>query len=123
MIGIHWLYQHLGYRVMTMLRGSLIAALFHQMVEGVGESAAMALMGSDAEAFAEYFHTTITDTWADLLQLAIAIYLIARMTGAIVVAPVIVAVCEFNACHVISYCCVLDTLTLSSLYLAVISCW
>lgn len=108
---------------MTMLRSSLIAALFHQMlslpVEGVSESAAIALMGSDAEAFAEYFHTTITDTWADLLQLAIAIYLIARMTGAIVIAPVIVAICEFNPYHDISYCCVL---TLSSLYLAVISC-
>jgi hypothetical protein len=112
---------------MTMLRGSLIAALFHQMlslpVEGVSESAAMALMGSDAEAFAEYFHTTITDTWADILQLSVAIYLIARMTGAVVVAPVIVAVCEFNAYHFISRCCVLDTLTLPSLYVAVISCW
>lgn len=95
---------------MTMLRGSLIAALFHQMlslpVEGVSESDAMALMGSDAEAFAEYFHTTITDTWADLLQLAVAIYLIARMTGAVVVAPVIVAICESNACYAILDCCV-----------------
>lgn len=112
---------------MTMLRSSLIAALFHQMlslpVEGVSESAAMALMGSEAEAFAEYFHTTITDTWADILQLALAIYLIARMTltGAIVVAPVIVAICTSSTCKL--HCCLLATLTLSSFYLAIISCW
>jgi len=81
---------------MTMLRGGLIAALYDKMmslpVENVSESGAMALMGSDAEAFAEYFHATITDTWADALQLCLAVYLLARMIGAICVAPIIVAI-------------------------------
>jgi ABC-type multidrug transport system fused ATPase/permease subunit len=93
-------YQHLGYRVMTMLRGGLIATLYNHMmclpVESVSESAALSLMSSDAEAFAEYFHATITDSWANLLQLGIAIYLLARMIGAIVVAPVTVAVRKFE---------------------------
>lgn len=91
------LYQHLGYRVMTMLRGGLIAALYDKMMslpveENVSESGAMALMGSDVEALAEYFHATITDTWADALQLCLAVYLLARMIGAICVAPIIVAI-------------------------------
>lgn len=83
---------------MTMLRGSLMAALYDQMIslpaESVTESGAMGLMGSDAEAFAEYFHATITDTWADVLQLSLAVYLLARMIGPICVAPVVVAVRE-----------------------------
>lgn len=83
---------------MTMIRGGLIAALFAQMMrlpaESINDSGAMSLMGSDAESLAEYLHITITDTWADVIQLALAIYLLARMIGAVCVAPVLVAICE-----------------------------
>lgn len=86
---------------MTMLRGGLIAILYNQMmslpVENVNESGAMSLMGSDTETFAEYFHATITDTWADVLQLALAIYLLARMIGAICIAPIVFAVRKYKA--------------------------
>jgi ABC-type multidrug transport system fused ATPase/permease subunit len=90
------LFQHMGYRVMTMLRAGLIAILYDHMMnlpaESVDESGALGLMGADAEGFAEFFFATITDTWANVLQLGIAIYLLTRMVGAVVIAPVILAI-------------------------------
>ncbi|KAH8646856.1 putative ABC transporter [Xylariales sp. PMI_506] len=90
------LYQHLGYRVVTMLRGGLIMALYDQLLrlpnESATESSAMALMGTDAESFADYFHAAITDIWADVLQVSLAIYLLAHIVGAICIAPIVIAI-------------------------------
>ncbi|KAG4437467.1 hypothetical protein IFR05_007049 [Cadophora sp. M221] len=90
------LYQHFGCRVTTMLRGGLIAAIYSHLmnlpVQSIGESSAMALIGSDTESFAETFQSTITETWADVIQLVLAIYLLARIIGAICVAPILVAI-------------------------------
>lgn len=61
-------------------------------VDNVNESSAMSIMGSDVESLAESFFMAICDTWANFLQVAIAICLLARQLGAVCVAPIIVAI-------------------------------
>lgn len=60
----------------------------------VNDSAAMTLMGTDVEQIAENLHLIITDLWANLLQLGIAIWLLERQLGAVCIAPVILAIGE-----------------------------
>ncbi len=89
-------YEHLGYRATTMIRGGMIAVVYQKMMDlpsgSVSESSAMSLMGSDIEALAEYFHATICDTWANILQLGLATWLLYTQMGAVCVAPIIVAI-------------------------------
>ncbi|KAH8889119.1 putative ABC transporter [Thozetella sp. PMI_491] len=89
-------YEHLGFRATTMIRGGLIALVYEHMMVlplgGINESSAMSLMGSDIEALAEYFHATLCDTWANVVQLGIAIWLLYTQIGAVCVAPIIVAI-------------------------------
>ncbi|KAG4434582.1 hypothetical protein IFR05_009938 [Cadophora sp. M221] len=72
-------YQHLAYRLMV-------------MSANVNGSAAMTLMGTDVEQIAENLHLIITDLWANLLQIGIAIWLLERQLGAVCIAPVILAI-------------------------------
>ncbi|KAJ5142866.1 uncharacterized protein N7515_001653 [Penicillium bovifimosum] len=89
-------YEHLGYRATTMLRGGLMGLVFqHMMVLPLGstdESSAMALMGSDIEMLAEYFYSVICETWANVLQLALATWLLQTQVGAVCIAPILVAI-------------------------------
>ncbi|KAJ5272465.1 hypothetical protein N7478_007590 [Penicillium angulare] len=89
-------YEHLGYRAATMIRGGLMSLVFkHMMAQPLGstdESRAMSLMGSDIEMLAEYFYSVACETWANVLQLALATWLLATEVGAVCVAPVIVAI-------------------------------
>jgi len=81
---------------MAMLRGGLISMIYGKMMAlplgNASESGAMSIMGSDVETLAESFHLLVCNTWANALQLAIGIYLLASQLGAICVAPLIVAV-------------------------------
>lgn len=61
-------------------------------IGNVNESSAMSIMGSDVETLSESFFKVICDTWANCIQLAIAIWLLASQLGAVCVAPIIVAV-------------------------------
>ena len=92
-------YRQLGYRAVTMLRGALIALIYEKMMAlpagKTSESCAMSLMGSDVEAFADYFHDTICDTWADILQLGLAIFLLAKLIGLVCIAPIIIVVRKY----------------------------
>jgi ATP-binding cassette, subfamily C (CFTR/MRP), member 1 len=89
-------YEHLGYRAMTMLRGGMISMIYDKMMElpvgNVNESGAMSVMGSDVETLADSFFMLICNTWANCIQVAIAISLLANQLGAVCVAPIIVAV-------------------------------
>lgn len=81
---------------MAMLRGGMISMIYEKMMAlplgNVSESGAMSIMGSDVETLAESFHLLVCNTWANALQLGIAIYLLANQLGAVCVAPLIVAV-------------------------------
>ena len=49
-------------------------------------------MGTDVEQIAENLHLIITDLWANILQIGVAIYLLERQVGAVCIAPVILAI-------------------------------
>ncbi|KAJ5987224.1 hypothetical protein N7451_011589 [Penicillium sp. IBT 35674x] len=88
-------YEHLGYRATTMLRGGLMTLVFQHMMDlplgGTDESSAMALMGSDIEMLVEYFYSVVCETWANVLQLALATWLLQTQVGAVCIGPILVA--------------------------------
>ncbi|KAF7713845.1 Uncharacterized protein PECH_000838 [Penicillium ucsense] len=88
-------YEQLGYRATTMLRGGLMTIVFQHMMHlplgGTDESSAMALLGSDIEMLAEYFYSVVCETWANVLQLAMATCLLQTQVGIVCIAPILVA--------------------------------
>ncbi|CAG8893204.1 unnamed protein product [Penicillium egyptiacum] len=89
-------YEHLGYRATTILRGGLMALVFQHMMDlplgSTDESSAMALLGSDIEMLAEYFYSVVCETWANVLQLALATWLLQTQVGAVCIAPILVVI-------------------------------
>ncbi|GFF44547.1 hypothetical protein IFM46972_07580 [Aspergillus udagawae] len=89
-------YEHLGYRAVTMIRGGLMSLVFRHMMDlplgSTDESSAMSLMGSDIEMLAEYFYSVVCETWANILQLALATWLLETQVGAVCIAPILVAI-------------------------------
>ncbi|RAH74153.1 multidrug resistance-associated protein [Aspergillus aculeatinus CBS 121060] len=89
-------YQHLGYRATTMLRGGLMALTYEHMMNlplgTTDESSAMSLMGTDIEMLAEYFLSTVCETWANVLQLGLATWLLQTQVGAVCIAPFVVVI-------------------------------
>lgn len=83
---------------MAMVRGALIGMIYRKITTlksaNINDSAAMTLMGTDVEQIADNLHLIITDLWANLLQIAIAIWLLERQLGAVCIAPVILTVGE-----------------------------
>ena len=81
---------------MSILRAGMISLIYERMMAlplgNVSESGAMSIMGSDVETLAESFHLLIADAWAEVLQLGIATWLLARQLGPACVAPIIIAV-------------------------------
>ena len=81
---------------MAMIRGSLISMIYQKMMilksVDANKSAAMTLMGTDVERLAETWYLLLIDTWATILQLGIAIFLLERQLGAVCIAPIFIAV-------------------------------
>src|SRR5690348_5556275 len=90
--------SHLTFRLMSMMRGQLIAIIYDKLatleVTNVNESSAMALMGTDVPKIAETFHMLILNVVPDVVQLAIAVYLLYTQIGAVCVVPVITTISE-----------------------------
>ncbi|THW33635.1 putative multidrug resistance protein [Aureobasidium pullulans] len=84
-------YKHQIYRSMTMLRGALVALIYHKTLElrlsAVEDSASSTLMSTDVD-------TVITATqqlheiWGSAAEVAIGMYLLGRLVGVGAVAPV-----------------------------------
>ncbi|KAB8254561.1 P-loop containing nucleoside triphosphate hydrolase protein [Aspergillus pseudonomiae] len=89
-------YEHLGYRAMAMLRSGTTALIYRTMmwlrIDNARTFDAISLVGSDIHSVAEFFRRTICDTWANALQLGLAIWLLADQIGAICIAPIIVTI-------------------------------
>ncbi|KAJ6175652.1 hypothetical protein N7485_002566 [Penicillium canescens] len=89
-------YEHLGYRATTMIRGGLMSIVFQHMMDlplgSTDESSAMSLMGSDIEMLAEYFYSVVCETWANIIQLALATWLLETQVGAVCIAPILVVI-------------------------------
>jgi ATP-binding cassette, subfamily C (CFTR/MRP), member 1 len=80
---------------MTMLRGGMMSLIYEKMMAlplgGINESSAMSIMGADVEIIAETLHLWICDAWANVIQLGLAVWLLANQLGAVCIAPIIIA--------------------------------
>lgn len=86
--------SQLTYRLMTMMRGQLISLVYSKALElpitESNESAAMTLMNADVNSIASAYHFLLLDLFPNVVQLAIAIYLLSTQLGAVCIAPVLV---------------------------------
>ncbi|KAJ6139125.1 hypothetical protein N7471_005611 [Penicillium samsonianum] len=87
-------YQHLGFRATTMVRGGLMALVYQHMMElplgSTDESSAMSLMGADVEMLAEYFHSTVCESWASIIQLGLAAWILQTQIGVVCITPILI---------------------------------
>ncbi|MCJ1311373.1 hypothetical protein MMC25_005044 [Agyrium rufum] len=88
-------YFHTVYRMITMLRGSLVSVIYAKTVElsvtAVDESVAVTLMATDTERIclaAVGFH----EIWGGLIEIGIAVWLLEKQMGVAAVAPAVVAI-------------------------------
>ena len=92
-------YQHWAYRSITMARGGLISMLFAKTSllksDDVDPSASLTLMSADIERITNGWQT-MHEIWANIIEVAVAIYLLQRQLGAACAIPVGVAVGKFT---------------------------
>lgn len=78
------IYYHMAYRLVTSARGCLISVIYAKTVDlsitALDESVAVTLMSSDVESIGHGFEQ-INDLWAAPIELAVALYLLARQVG------------------------------------------
>ena len=88
-------YQHLTYRAITMARGGLISMLFAKSstLETVAadSSGALTLMSADIERMTNGWQT-MHEIWANVIEVAVAIYLLERQLGVACTIPLAVAI-------------------------------
>lgn len=83
-----------------MVRGGLMALVYQHMMElplgSTDESSAMSLMGADVEMLAEYFHSTVCESWASILQLGLAAWILQTQIGVVCITPILIATGTFS---------------------------
>ena len=88
-------YTHLQNRCITMLRGGLISMIYAKTLDlditAVEESSSMTLMSSDIERITESLRF-MHDTWASIIEIGIAIFLLQRSVGLACIAPTIITI-------------------------------
>ncbi|KAI1263553.1 P-loop containing nucleoside triphosphate hydrolase protein [Xylariaceae sp. FL1019] len=88
--------SHLTYRLMAMMRGSLIAIIYQKMMETKmtksSESPAVTLMGTDVQRIAETFFYLLVEAVPALIQVPIATYLLYRQLGTVFVVLLILTI-------------------------------
>ncbi|UPL03089.1 hypothetical protein LCI18_014023 [Fusarium solani-melongenae] len=84
-------YQHLTYRAITMARGQLITMLYDKATDiditAADPTAALTLMSADIERIDTGWRTA-HDVWANLVEIAVAVYLLERQLGVVCLIPV-----------------------------------
>ena len=92
-------YQHLTYRAITMARGQLITMLYDKATDiditAADPTAALTLMSADIERIDTGWRTA-HDVWANLVEIAVAVYLLERQLGVVCLIPVGAAICKFT---------------------------
>ena len=85
------------HRLVAMIRGGLIALLYRKVLDmetkKASKSASVTLMSIDMEKIA-YGLQTIHQTWAGVIEIALALWLLERQLGLAVVGSVLVSACE-----------------------------
>ena len=88
-----------------MLRGGLISMLYSKTTDlsitSVDPASAMTLMSADIERITTGLQT-MHELWVNLIEVAIAIFLLERQLGVACVVPVAVAICK-SSCGKCSY--------------------
>lgn len=88
-------YQHLTYRVITMARGGLISMMFTKTYSIKSDEAdpasSITLMSADIERITNGWQT-MHECWANIIEIALAIYLLGRQLGGACGIPIGVAV-------------------------------
>ncbi|RMI99793.1 hypothetical protein CDV36_015945 [Fusarium kuroshium] len=84
-------YQHLTYRAITMARGQLITILYDKATDinitAADPTASLTLMSADIERIDTGWRTA-HDVWANLVEIAVAVYLLERQLGVVCLIPV-----------------------------------
>lgn len=90
-------YQHLTYRAITMARGGLISTMFAKTsslkANAVDSAQSLTLMSADIERITNGWQT-MHEIWANMIEVALAIYLLDRQLGAACAIPLAVAICK-----------------------------
>ena len=88
-------YQHLTYRAITMTRGGLISLMFAKTstlkANAADSATSLTLMSADIERITNGWQT-MHEIWANVIEIALAIYLLERQLGAACGIPIAVAV-------------------------------
>ncbi|KAL8747798.1 MAG: hypothetical protein Q9190_000370 [Brigantiaea leucoxantha] len=91
-------YQHLTYRAITMARGGLVSMLFAKTstlkADAVDSAASLTLMSADIERITNGWQT-MHEVWANVVEVALAIYLLQRQLGVACTIPLAVAIASF----------------------------
>jgi ATP-binding cassette, subfamily C (CFTR/MRP), member 1 len=91
-------YSHRNYRFITMLRGSLVAAIYRKTTEisltALDNSAAVTLMSTDVERIVMGLRS-MHEFWANLIQVGIATWLLQRELGLACLAPIALSIGMF----------------------------
>ncbi|KAH7118766.1 multidrug resistance-like protein [Dendryphion nanum] len=90
------LFMHRSYKCLTMLRGTLVSAVYTKTTEisitALDNSAAVSLMSTDVERLILGLRG-LHDIWANMLQFALATWLLESRLGWACVGPIIVIIC------------------------------
>lgn len=88
-------YQHLTYRAITMARGGLVSMMFAKTsslkTNATDPATSMTLMSADIERITNGWQT-MHEIWANLIEIALAIYLLERQLGSACAIPIAVAI-------------------------------
>ena len=92
-------YWHNNYRAITMARGGLISLLYTKLsdlsVTTANATSSLTLMSADIERITNGWQT-MHEVWANLIEIAIAIWLLERQLGASCAIPLAVAIGSFS---------------------------
>lgn len=88
---------HKLYRTVTMFRGATVSLIYSralQIQDGLyDESASITLMSTDTDRVAlAIYH--LNEVWSRLIEVAIAIFLLARQIGWVAVIPLVIVICK-----------------------------
>jgi ATP-binding cassette, subfamily C (CFTR/MRP), member 1 len=89
-------YTHHTYRLITSVRGGLVALIFAKVVDleaaTAKDSAAVTLMSTDVDGIASGLQN-IHDIWASVIELGLGVYLLQRQVGAACFLVLVPAIC------------------------------
>lgn len=92
--GFYW---HKQLRCLTIIRGSIVTAIYQKTLEVSDGAASITLMSTDVERITtgmRYVH----ELWSNIIEIGIGTYLLERELGVACVAPVIVAAGKLAKC-------------------------